>query len=293
MAELSTPWPASGGGDAGSYSDDQWSDIWRQLFNTDRATQGILRASVSSGLNELVVSGVASPVAIASGIALVDGKFYRNSASVNKTISTPATGLDRIDRIVLRKDFAGQTVRVTVITGTPAGSPSAPSITQNDGVTWDLPLAQVYITDAGTITITDEREWNRSLIGLVQDRGVAFVFDNAGAELETGVQFSFPIPINLNLRLKGWMLCAPKESGDVVLDIWYEADASVGGLPADGDSICNSNEPELSAAQYAEGLDLIGDGWTLDISGGGLFIFNVDSVTDITNCTLTLFLETR
>jgi hypothetical protein len=150
MAESSLPWAGTATGDAGPYSDDQWSDTWRKLFTSDRTKQGVIQGYG----NELAVTGVTSPVAVNTGAAMDDGKFYENTASVNVVIPTPG-GATRIDRIVLRKDFAGQTVRITRIAGTEGAG--APAITQTDGTTWDIPLAQVSITTGGVITVTDER----------------------------------------------------------------------------------------------------------------------------------------
>ena len=150
MTEASQVWAGTVTGDAGPYTDDQWSDMYRALFQSDRTTQGI----IDGHLNELVVTGATSPVAVDTGAALVDGKFYENDASLNVTIPSPA-GATRIDRIVLRKSWSAQTVRITRIAGVEGGA--APAITQNDGVTWDVKLYQVSIAVGGAITLTDER----------------------------------------------------------------------------------------------------------------------------------------
>jgi len=150
MVEESYPWSGTVVGDAGPYSDDDWSDAWNTLFCVDRTLQGY----VAGVLNELAVSGVASPVTVGSGSALVDGKFYYNSADTTVAIPTPAVST-RIDRIVLRKSWVAQTVRITRIEGIEGGG--APAITQNDGTTWDIKLAQTSTTVGGVITVTDER----------------------------------------------------------------------------------------------------------------------------------------
>jgi predicted phage gp36 major capsid-like protein len=79
---------------------------------------------------ELAVSGTASPLTVASGAAFVNGKFYRNTASVSVAVPTP-TSATRIDRIVLRADYTAQTVRITRLAGT-EGSGSPPPLTQSD-----------------------------------------------------------------------------------------------------------------------------------------------------------------
>lgn len=169
MTETSVPWGGTILGDAGPYSDDVWSDIWRKWFTRDRTDQGVLRIN----LNELIVTGVASPVAVASGSAIVDGKFYESDASVNVVIPTPA-GATRIDRIVLQKDFVAQTVRIARVAGAEGGG--APALTQIDGTTWEISLAQASITIGGVITITDERTFLDSTVSIRERVAVLEVF---------------------------------------------------------------------------------------------------------------------
>ncbi len=152
MTEISRPWGGTATGDKGPYSFDQWADIYAALFGRKGANKGVLYQVD----NELAVTGVASPVSVDTGGAMVDGSFYDNSVAVTVTIPTPSSST-RIDRIVLRKDWTAQAVRVTRIAGSEGGG--APAMTQTDGVTWDIPLAQVSINTGGTITVTDEREY--------------------------------------------------------------------------------------------------------------------------------------
>ncbi len=77
MGERSIPWSGlksgAGGPDAGPYSDENWSDIWRKLFTTDRTTEGV----IAGYEDELEVSGTSTPVTVAAGAALVDGNFMK------------------------------------------------------------------------------------------------------------------------------------------------------------------------------------------------------------------------
>ncbi len=156
MAEISRPWDGIVTGDAGPYSDDQWTDVWKTLLGPTIAQEGVFNGQ----LNELDLSNVVSPVSINTGRALVDGIWYESDSAVSQAIGTPTPTNNRIDRIVLRKDWVLQTVRITRIAGAEAASPVPPAITQVDGTTWDLPLWQVHITDAGVIThYRDERSF--------------------------------------------------------------------------------------------------------------------------------------
>lgn len=153
MTEKSWFWSGEVAGDAtdAPYSADEFTDVMRKLLLKDRTDQGYIEGFT----NELVVSNPAgNTIRVATGAAVVDGNFYESDANVDNVIATPG-GATRIDRVVLRKSWAAQTVRVTIITGIEGGG--APALVQVDGTTWDIPLAQVSITVAPAITITDER----------------------------------------------------------------------------------------------------------------------------------------
>ncbi len=161
MAESSVLFTTDGTGDGinSGYTQSQIHEIFRALFAGIHATN--LGGVVPDYLNELAVTGIATPVAVNTGAAIVYGLFYSNSASVNVAVATPSVST-RIDAIVLRASYAAQTIRITKIDGVEGGS--APALTQSAGVTWDIPLATVSITTGGVITVTDAREWV-SLLG--------------------------------------------------------------------------------------------------------------------------------
>lgn len=151
MSEISMPWDGDTGGtppapgDAGPYASNDWDDMHADAFG-----EGVV-----PGIgDELAVSGTSSPVSVGTGRAWVNGKYYANSAALEVAVPTP-TGATRIDRIVLRADYTAQTVRAVRLAGSEGGA--APALTQSDGVTWEISLAQVSITTAGVITVTSER----------------------------------------------------------------------------------------------------------------------------------------
>lgn len=166
MAEISRPWSGTATGDAGPYSDDQWTDVWKTLMAHVIATQGVFQDQ----LNTFALAGLAaSPVTIDTGRALVNGIWYESDASVDVAIPTPAAN-PRVDRIVLRADWVLQTVRITRIAGAEAATPVPPALIQIDGTTWDLPLWQVFITVGGVISIyADERDF----VGQYEPLGVS------------------------------------------------------------------------------------------------------------------------
>jgi hypothetical protein len=86
-----------------------------------------------------------------------EGYAYKNTATLTVAIPTPAANT-RIDRIVLRVQHGTtRTARVTRIAGTEGAA--APNLTQNAGTIWDVPLAQIGVTTAGVMTVTDQRSF--------------------------------------------------------------------------------------------------------------------------------------
>lgn len=165
-AERSQFWATTGTGDGtgSGYTADNMFEVFRSLFAGKNSTN--LSGVAPDYQNKLAVSGTSSPVAVATGAAVVYGIPYFNSASVNVTVPTPTTAT-RIDRIVLRASWASQTVRITRVAGVEGSG--APALTQSAGVTWDMPLATVQITTGGVVTVTDAREY----VALVPDGGIS------------------------------------------------------------------------------------------------------------------------
>ena len=164
MTERSRPWSGTVTGDAGPYTDDQWTDVWATLLGPTVATEGVFIGQLD---DFLLSSIVASPISVERGRALVDGTWYESDADESIVIPTPA-GNPRIDRLVLRKDWALQTIRLTRIAGAEAASPTPPALVQIDGTTWDLPLHQVRVTTGGVIN--HERD-DRVFLGQYEPAG--------------------------------------------------------------------------------------------------------------------------
>lgn len=153
MTERSYPWGGTTTGDAtlAPYDDDEWSDIWRKLYTMDRTVQGV----ILDYANELVVTNPAgTTIRMATGAALVDGKFYENDANIDFAGVAPGAGSNYYT-LVLRKSFAGQTVRAVLLGPSPI---APPAVTQVDGTTWEISIATIEITNLGVVTITPTYE---------------------------------------------------------------------------------------------------------------------------------------
>lgn len=160
MTQTSMPWTGTTPGDAGPYSAANWTRIWRNIIGVGSGAgaagdSGVLWGSGNApdaGLSVTQNSPTGQSVIVTAGAALVNGTFYYNDASVVLAVAANGSGNPRIDTVVLRKDFAAQTIRLAVKQGTPAASPVPPGMTQS-GSTWEIPLADLTLAN-GFLTIT-------------------------------------------------------------------------------------------------------------------------------------------
>ena len=153
MAETSGFWTTSGAGTGDqveSYTQAHHSTAL-MLAAGARGLDGV----ATSYLNGLAVTAGSGKVTVGTGGGLVDGKWYTNSAAIDHTISSPTAGTERIDRIVLQAVWSSFTVRCVKLAGTASSSPTPPALTQTRGGTFEISLAQVRVTSAGVITVTD------------------------------------------------------------------------------------------------------------------------------------------
>ena len=159
MAEASYFWTTNGTGDgtSGGYTATNFSQYLEDVTITAAASEGVLFGVD----NSLAVSttGVTRQVSIASGSAIVNGKFYKSDSAVLFTLdSTPSS---RVDRVILRGSYSAQTVRLAILKGTD-GSASPTALTQSDGTTWEILLANVSLNSSNVLSITDQRTFVKS-----------------------------------------------------------------------------------------------------------------------------------
>lgn len=155
---------------------DSLTDDVREYSEEDFARFGRALAidGVRGSADALKVSAYAAGIAVqvAAGMAMVRGRYYalEDDGSGERVLNlTAATANPRIDRIVLRLNFASRTIAVGVLQGAEAAQPLPPAL-QRDTDVYMLSLAQVYVgvgvsslTDAN---ITDERK-DESVCGIM------------------------------------------------------------------------------------------------------------------------------
>jgi microcystin-dependent protein len=230
MAETSRFWDGliseGAAGDAGTYSAANFADLIAALMSD--------RTGVLSGLAVVESSPAAKSVTVETGKALVYGRMYVNDAGKALTIADNASGNPRIDYIVLECDWTAQTIRLDVVQGTPAGSPSAPALTQTSGTLWQEPLAQVAVANGFTsitnTNITRERAW-------------------AIADYPGKVE-----PCALSSAPPGWLLCYGQAISRTTYRDLFDAIGTTYGV---GDGSTTFNAPDLRGRVWA-GKDNMG-----------------------------------
>jgi hypothetical protein len=156
MAERSRFWDGNAVlGDDGPYTQTHLHDQFFRSVLNGTGNRGPLR----NWRNNLEVTGVSSPVSVDTGGACVYGGLYDSDSAVTVSIPTPASGLSRYDLIVVRRDWNTQTIRIARVAGVAAAAPAIPTPTQTAGTIYEIPLATILVDDAGTITVTDAREF--------------------------------------------------------------------------------------------------------------------------------------
>lgn len=108
-------------------------------------------------------------VTVGTGMANVQGYWYRNDATKTLALAAADPASPRIDRVVVQLDpLAGRTITVVAKTGTPAAEPEAPAL-EKSAAAWEIALADVLVEAGASVagTITDQRP-NTSLCGYIE-----------------------------------------------------------------------------------------------------------------------------
>jgi hypothetical protein len=159
-----TYWPFQAGAGA-PVLDSQWQTMMSLMFR-DGVWVGVL--------NQLnVVAGSGLQVTVDTGDSMTTGLFMNNSALFAINLATADPTNPRIDNIVVHADLVARTVTLIALTGTPAGSPVAPAVTQNASV-WEISLNNVRVNANATVpsTFTDTRIWTPNWNAIYQLSGV-------------------------------------------------------------------------------------------------------------------------
>lgn len=140
----------------------------RNMEQTDGILEGVL-----SELRVTPTDPASMAVAVCAGSVNIQGYWMDSDDIETLQLATADVNNPRIDRVVVRLDTSvNMEVTLAVLTGTPASSPAAPTLTRTNYI-YELSLAQVYVgvgaTYISTSNITDERR-NASYCGYTRAR---------------------------------------------------------------------------------------------------------------------------
>ena len=179
-----TSWPFEGV----DTTETQYSRLLRNIGQGVNGVPGdnnLLAYADSSGMNV--------KVKVAGGLsqAIVRGHMYQSTAEETLTISAAASS-PRIDSVVLRLDPSANSIVLAVVAGTPAASPSAPTLTQTDTAVYELLIANVAVAGSTTTisagNVTDKRTFIEN-VWTTANRKPAFLgltgFNTTLGKLET------------------------------------------------------------------------------------------------------------
>lgn len=236
MTEYGLPFDGILLGDAtkAPYSADEWARVWKLMHGVGTAfpNYGVFKGSGGGSyepLYGLATSPASANVEIQIGAALINGRFYETTAAVQLAIAANASGNPRIDTVVLRHDVALQTVRLVVKQGSPAASPSRPTL-QQDASFWEIPIIDVAVANGFTTlaqsTITQrQRPVQSSYMGWLPysfpmvysiDGDYDSASSSMGTNGVTSIGFAIPFALSANMLLSSVLVRgagAPYEIG--------------------------------------------------------------------------------
>lgn len=145
-----------------------------RLYNAEQMSEyfkGIISDGVAENIGGAlqVLSGSGMAVNVQSGRAFIDCRWLENNAVESITINPSHATLKRYTAVVVRLDYSNRIMSITTKDGTPATTPTKPSMTRNEQLC-EICLAYVLVeagaTSISQSKITDTRA-NKNLCGWV------------------------------------------------------------------------------------------------------------------------------
>ena len=127
-----------------------------RLYNADQMSEyfdGLVSGGVYESVGDAlqVIAPTGMYVNVKTGRAIVHSKWVKNDAVLTLPITEANSLLNRYTAVVIRYDATNRLCTITTKDGTPASTPTKPSLDQND-TTFEYALAYVYVP-AGSSTI--------------------------------------------------------------------------------------------------------------------------------------------
>ncbi|WP_156051381.1 hypothetical protein [Allokutzneria albata] len=121
---------------------------------------GVFRTAATA--MEVFADSTGMQVKVRAGEGWAQGQWGQNVTEKTLPIAAAHATLARKDRVILRNDFTLNRFELDVLTGTAAGSPTLPPLTQNTSK-WEVGLGGVDVpaldTSIGAAQVFDNRTW--------------------------------------------------------------------------------------------------------------------------------------
>lgn len=194
-------------------------DLWRKLIVNVSRVSGVLRGLDSA----LAVFGDSSglQVKVPTGQVWINGHWGAITSTKTLPLTAANTTNPRKDLIVARADFVNNRVELDVVTGTPAGSPTLPTVTQSTSI-YEVALAEVAVAASATSiaagNVTDRRVFDSAVARYRKSTTQSITNDtNTKVTFPTVVTFSGNVTPNatfdeFTLTRDGWWLIATGHS---------------------------------------------------------------------------------
>lgn len=135
--------------------------------------------------------------------------------------------------------------------------------------------AKVGVNSSAVTTSHDYKITNLQTINL------NILMDGGSSTLPTGIQSDVHIAFAGTITQ---VTLLADQTGSMVIDIWKDTYANY--PPTVADTITASSKPTISSSNKYQDSTLTG--WTTSIAAGSILRINIDSVTNITRCVLSL-----
>ena len=258
-----------------AYTDVQFAEMFNSV-HLDGVDSGLY-----NGLKVYQNTPAAMNVLIPTGRAWVQGRWYKNDAIITQTITAADATYARIYTVILRLTVAGSpgNISIAVLTGTPASSPTATTLTQTSAI-WEIPIAYVAVgANVATIVAANITDARKNLAS----GSIGYVLDGGGIALTTGSKGFVQIPFSCTLI--GWTLMADQQ-GSLIVDVKNQAVATWPATSTSTTSIAGSDLPTLTSQKLARSFAMTG--WTQAVAEASLLEFYINSATTVTRATLQL-----
>lgn len=159
----------------------------------------------------------------------------------------------------------------------------AGSINAGDGVSKAGDTINVNVDNTTLEIVADVIQIKDSSITIekLSDEAIRSGFNVVLSDIQVDQKVRVRAPFDFNITRVSILA---DQVGDLIIDIWKDTYANA--PPDNSDSITASAQPTLSNEQKSEDDTLTG--WSTQISTGDWLIFNVDSVTDVTEATISI-----